>query len=105
VRVASSPIIIGLLQGPPAQFTAPCLDWSISWSKHPLIDCPCDCSLVHIGLDLPDTDSITPYRKKDFKIPDDSRILLSAGRYVKFQNIDFWKSIISILSAFPMLST
>lgn len=98
-----APIIIGLLQGPPPQFTAPCLDWSISWSKHPLIDCPSDCSLVQMGLDLPDTDSITPYKKKDFDIPDDSQILLSAGRHVKFQSLDFWKSMLSILSAFPMV--
>ena len=98
-----APIIVGLLQGPPPQFTAPCLDWSISWSKHPLIDCPCDCSLVQMGLDLPDTDSITPYKKKDFDIPEDSQILLSAGRHEKFQSVDFWKSVLSILSAFPSL--
>jgi glycosyltransferase involved in cell wall biosynthesis len=94
-------ITVGLLQGPPPQFTAPCLDWSISWSKHPLIDSPCNCSLVNIGLHLPDIDSVTPYAKRDLNIPDDSQILLSAGRYVKFQNVDFWKTIVNILSLFP----
>ena len=99
----SSPVIIGLLQGHPQQFSAPTIDWSISWSKHPLIDAPCDSSLVHIGLDLPDRNSIKPYTKKEVSIPDNSRILISAGRYVKFQNRDFWKAIINILSRYPDL--
>lgn len=98
-----SPIIVGLLQGPPPQFAAPCLDWSISWSKHPLIDSPCDCSLVKIGIDLPDMNSLSPYTKKDLNIPDDNQILLSAGRYVKFQDVDFWKAILDILCSFPKL--
>jgi len=90
--------IVGLLQGPPSQFAAPSLDWSISWSKHPLIDSPCDCSLVHIGLDLPDRISLKPYSREDLGLPQDSQILMSAGRHVKFQNPDVWKSILDILS-------
>jgi glycosyltransferase involved in cell wall biosynthesis len=96
-----APIIVGLLQGPPPQFAAPCLDWCISWSKHPLIDSPCNCSRVNIGLDLPGIDSVTPYAKKDLNISDDSQILLSAGRYVKFQNIEFWKTVLDLISKFP----
>jgi glycosyltransferase involved in cell wall biosynthesis len=96
-----APVIIGLLQGPPAQFVAPTLDWSISWSKHPLIDSPCDCSLFHLGLDLPDRDSIKHYSKDDLGIPGDCEVLMSAGRHVKFQNADFWNGILDILACFP----
>ena len=96
-----APIIVGLVQGPPPQFVAPWLDWSISWSKHPLIDSPCNCSLVKIGLDLPDVHSVKPYTKKDLGIPEDNHILLSAGRHVKFQDVDFWKVVLGILCSFP----
>lgn len=98
-----APLIIGLIQGPPPQFAAPTLDWCISWSKHPLIDAPCNCSLVHIGLDLPDRTAIRPYAKKALDIPEGSRILMSAGRYAKFQDHGFWKAISNILYRFPDL--
>lgn len=98
-----APLIVGLLQGPPQQFVSPIIDWGISWSKHPLIDSPCDSSLVHIGFDLPDRTSIKPYTKQALAIPDDSQILMSAGRHVKFQNRDFWKAILDILSRYPDL--
>lgn len=103
VSLRPAPVMVGLLQGPPPQFTAPTFDWSITWSKHPLIDAPGDASLVQLGIDLPDRDSLKPYTKKDMNMPDDSRILLSAGRYVKFQNTDFWKAILDILSRYPEL--
>jgi glycosyltransferase involved in cell wall biosynthesis len=93
-----APLIVGLIQGPPQQFAAPDMDWGISWSKHPLLDAPCNASLVHIGLDLPKRESITPYSKRDLHIPDQCRVMMSGGRHVKFQNPDFWKAILEILS-------
>jgi glycosyltransferase involved in cell wall biosynthesis len=98
-----APLIVGLIQGPPQQFASPDMDWGISWSKHPLIDTPCDGSLVRIGLDLPKRKTITPYRKSDFNIPDECRVIMSGGRYVKFENKDFWKAILEILSRYPDL--
>lgn len=98
-----APCIVGLLQGPPPQFAAPSLDWCISWSKHPLIDSPCDCSLVHLGLDLPDRSFVKPYSREDLELPQNSQILMSAGRYVKFQERVFWEAILDILSRFPNL--
>ena len=96
-----APVIIGLVQGPPPQYVSSMLDWTISWSKHPLIDSPCDCSLVKLGLDLPDRGLIKSCTRHDFSIPDSSLILMSAGRHVKFQSTDFWKSIFEIMSLHP----
>ncbi len=98
-----APLIVGLIQGPPQQFAAPDMDWGISWSKHPLFDAPCNGSLVHIGLDLPDRESIAPISRKDLNIPDEARIIMSGGRYVKFENLDFWKAVHEILLRFPDL--
>ncbi len=98
-----APLVVGLVQGPPAQFAAPSLDWCISWSRHPLIDSPCDCSLVLIGLDLPDKSSLKPYSREDLGLSRNSTILMSAGRYAKFQDRTFWEAIFAILSRFPDL--
>ncbi|HPC86415.1 MAG TPA: glycosyltransferase, partial [Smithellaceae bacterium] len=75
-------------------------DWGISWSKHPLIDAPCNVSGVHIGLDLPVRETITPYAKKDFQIPESCRVMMSGGRFFKFENVDFWKAILRLLSKY-----
>ncbi len=98
-----APLTVGLIQGPPQQFAAPDMDWGISWSKHPLIDAPCDGSLVRIGLDLPKREMIAPCSKTDLQIPDECRIIMSGGRYVKFENPEFWKSILDILSRYSDL--
>jgi hypothetical protein len=98
-----APCVVGLLQGPPPQFAAPSLDWCISWSKHPLIDSPCDCSLVNLGLDLPDRSFVKPYSREDLELPQNSQVLMSAGRYVKFQERTYWEAILDILSRFPNL--
>lgn len=98
-----APLTIGLIQGPPPQFAAPDMDWGISWSKHPLIDSPCNGSLVKIGLDLPKREMITHYSKRDLHIPDECRIIMSGGRYVKFQNPDFWQAMLETLSRYSDL--
>lgn len=98
-----APLTVGLIQGPPAQFAAPDLDWGISWSKHPLIDAPCNVSLVHIGLDLPARETVKPYAKKDFQIPEQCRVMVSGGRFFKFENMDFWKAIVRLLSKYADL--
>jgi len=98
-----APLTVGLIQGPPAQFAAPDLDWGISWSKHPLIDAPCNVSGVHIGLDLPAREAITPYAKRDFQIPEQCRVMMSGGRFFKFENVDFWKAVLRLLSKYSDL--
>lgn len=92
-----APFIVGLLQGPPAQYAAPILDWVLSWSPHPLIDAPCNGSLVHFEIELPDREKIRSATRKDFDLPEDSRILMSVGRAEKFQLIDYWVAVLEIL--------
>lgn len=96
-----APLIIGLLQGPPQQFVAPSLDHAISWSRHPLIDSPTNTSLVRLGVKLPDITSVPHTTRTEFNIPDDAVVLMSAGRYVKFQHRDFWRNLIKIMSEHP----
>ena len=92
-----APLIIGFVAGPPPQFVSHSLDWGITWTKHPLLDAPCDCSLVDLEVELPVRDNLTFYRKQQFNIPEESFVLMSGGRYTKFQEPAFWNAIIDIM--------
>lgn len=95
-----APIVVGLLQGPPPQFVAPNLDWAISWSRHPLIDSPINTSYISIGVPLPAPPD-TILDRASFSIPSNAVVLMSAGRYVKYQDRKFWFAVIELLKAHP----
>jgi glycosyltransferase involved in cell wall biosynthesis len=92
-----APLIIGLCQGPPPQFVAPSFDWSISWTKHPLIDCPTNCSLVAGGTILPTRKYSTAEAKRFMNIPEHCLVLMSCGRPEKFQDQKFLKAILEVV--------
>jgi len=96
-----APLIIGLCQGPPPQYISPSFDWSISWTKHPLIDCPSDCSLVAGGTILPQRQYSTEDAKRSMGIPAQDLVLMSCGRDAKFQDPDFWQAIVQVVQKNP----
>jgi len=96
-----APLIIGFNQGPPPQFVSPNLDWCISWTKHPLIDCPVGCSLVDLEIELPKRSDIAVYSKEEFDLPENACILFTGGRHPKFQDMEFWKMILDVLCGYP----
>ncbi len=92
-----APIMLGLLQGPPPQFISSLLDWAISWSYHPLIDSPVPTKYVKLQMELPNKNDIVLRTKQFFGLPEKSQIILSGGRYVKFQDIQYVESLLNIL--------
>lgn len=92
-----APVTIGLCYGPPAQFSPPDLDWVISATMHPLIDNPCDGSLVPIEADPPDPREALEYMRADFGIPDDAVVIVCAGRPEKLQNEAYWSALLRVL--------
>lgn len=101
ISLRPAPVTVGLVQGPPPQFAPPSLDWGIAWTKHPLIDCPANCSLVDMEEELPQRKDVVACDRREFNIPDQSCLLVSAGRHVKFQDPGFWKTMINVLAAHP----
>ncbi len=93
-----APVMIGLVQGPPPQFAAPLLDWCIAWSKHPLMDSPVGCSLVELRLPYSGPQADSAYSRNELELPEDATVLISGGRYTKFQEADYWTAIIDVLS-------
>jgi glycosyltransferase involved in cell wall biosynthesis len=98
-----APLTVGLVLGPPQQFAPFTLDWGVAWSTHPLIDCPVSCSLMEMGLELPDRDKIVPRARRELGIPDYALVLGTAGRHVKFQEPAFWRAVTELLDEHPRL--
>jgi len=96
-----APATLGLVYGPPPQFTAPGFDGSIASARHPLIDTPGPCAFVPVEVALPDRDRVEPLPRRRFDLPDDAVILLTGGRPVKFQDRSFWEAIFALLRARP----
>ena len=96
-----APLVIGLCQGPPPQYIAPSFDWSISWTRHPMIDCPTNCSMVSGAIILPDRQIDSREAKSLSGIPEDALVVMSCGRLSKFQHQDIWISILNVLRDHP----
>jgi glycosyltransferase involved in cell wall biosynthesis len=96
-----APLVIGLCQGPLPQFIAPNFNWSIAWFKSLVIDCPIDCSLVKLRLDLP----VRKYNREELKsyfgIPTESLVVMISGRPAKLQDVGFLKALINLISSHP----
>lgn len=96
-----APLVIGLVQGPPEQYAPPSLDWGIAWSLHPMLDSPVDCALTEMELDLPTREAVDARRRSELGIPEDAFVAATAGRYVKFQEPEFWRAIVEMLEEQP----
>ncbi len=90
---------IALVYGPPEQYVPPIFDWAISATIHPLIDSPCDCTLVPIEVDLPSRSAITAHPRTEFRIPDDATLVMIVGRPEKFISREYWQMLSDILLA------
>ena len=88
-----APKIVGLIQGPPGQFAHPALDWSIAWSRHPLMDSPCNSTLVELKMTGKSAEIVKPASKAELHLPDNARVLMSSGRLAKFQDRQQWQAI------------
>jgi predicted O-linked N-acetylglucosamine transferase (SPINDLY family) len=96
-----APLVVGLCQGPPPQYIAPSFDWSISWTKHPMMDCPTNCTLVDGAAALPERTIGTTEAKSKFGIPENELVVMSCGRPFKFQDQGTWISVLDALRAHP----
>lgn len=96
-----APLIIGLCQGPPPQYIAPSFNWSISWTKHPMMDCPTGCTLVNGAVTLPERKISTTEAKLRFGISGNERVMMSCGRLSKFQHQGVWVAILDMLRVHP----
>lgn len=89
--------VIGMLMANHSQYISLDMDYSIAWSKQLLIDCPIDSSVVDLRVEVKDKSSINPVGFEKLGIKPNSKIIVSAGRDVKFCNPDFWHVVNEVL--------
>jgi glycosyltransferase involved in cell wall biosynthesis len=56
---------------------------------------------VQIKLDYPQQDAGDAYSRATLGLPDEARVLMSAGRHPKFQSREFWQAIADLLAKHP----
>ena len=97
-----APVRVGFVFAAPPQFISPSFDYGISWINHIILDCPITC--LNSGVTyLPEEKTKSSYKKSDFGIPENSIVLATAGRHVKFQNKEFFTSIWEAMHNLPTL--
>ena len=94
---------LALIHGPPAQFVSNRFDCAICPTFHPAIDSPVKTFFVKVGYDFPNIKFNNNFSKSNLGILPDSLVIISCGRYPKFQNKEFWTNTIEILIDNPNL--
>jgi predicted O-linked N-acetylglucosamine transferase (SPINDLY family) len=97
-----APIRIAFVLGSPAQFIPPSFDFGITWIDRLAMDCPIPClnsGVPYVPQDKPLVNSI----RSDYNLPDDAIIIISGGRYPKFQDITLLNLIVDLMRALPNL--
>ncbi|GEM_PF-750073 len=96
IATKPAPKTVGFLLGPPEQFCYPFMDEIVGYSLHPMFDAPVKKSVyqqsTYENLKYDQTIS-----RGDIGISEDAIILVSMGRYTKFQNVEYWDAIAEIL--------
>lgn len=91
-----APVTIGFMFGPPQQFSAPLLDWSIAYDPHALMDCMSNCTRISSETELPPKDGPRVSRAK-YGIPDEAVVIVASGRFSKFLDRDYWENIAEVM--------
>ncbi len=94
-----APVVMALVAGSLPLFTSREIDWMISWFRATQVDAPGNCSLAPFETDLPE--NVEAYSKQWLQLPEDSILLLSAGRSAKFQDRCYWLTIVNLLQEYP----
>lgn len=98
-----APVTISLHQGPSPQFTWHDFDHAVSWFRTNIPDCPADCSYVPLEFEFPARGEVMPAPRAELEVPEDATLLVSGGRWPKFQNRDYWRALVELLEEHPKL--
>jgi glycosyltransferase involved in cell wall biosynthesis len=91
--------IVGLGLGPPAQFAAPGLDWVVCATRHPMMDMPCDASVVEFETTPPERPGRAD--RSALGILAKAPLMVLAGRAHKFLDRGYWSALGRILDEHP----
>ena len=94
-----APVVMAYVAGSLPLFTTRNLDWMISWFAATQVDAPGNCALVPFEVELPR--NVAAYSKESLHFPEESTLIVSAGRSAKFQDRDIWRAIVATVRKYP----
>ncbi len=87
----------GLSYSLPALSISPYYNHAIVSMRHPLLETPVDVTFVDMETELPKLEDIRPIDKSELNLPENSVVMVSSGRYNKYQNINYWQMVFRLL--------
>ncbi|MFA5216564.1 glycosyltransferase family 4 protein [Sulfuricurvum sp.] len=90
----------GFLYGPPEQFCYPFMDEVVGGTFHSLLDAPSQNNIYKQLIFDKQNMVLSTCSKQDIGLPENSIVLMSFGRYTKFQDHQFWKTIVILLKEY-----
>lgn len=103
VALRPAPVIISLHQGPSPQYTWHDFDHAVSWFRTNIPDCPADCTYVPLELEFPARGEGVTVPRAELDVPDGAVVMVSGGRWPKFQDRDYWRALVELLEEHPDL--
>jgi glycosyltransferase involved in cell wall biosynthesis len=92
-----APVIISLHQGPSPQYTWHDFDHAVSWFRTNIPDCPADCTYVPLELEFHAHGEVVAAPRAELDVPDGAVVMVSGGRWPKFQDRDYWRALVELL--------
>jgi hypothetical protein len=92
-----APVTISLHQGPSPQYTWHDFDHAVSWFRTNIPDCPADCSYVPLELEFPARGEVAAAPRAELDVPEGATLMVSGGRWPKFQDRDYWRVMVELL--------
>ncbi len=96
VATKPAPKIVGFLYGPPEQFCYPFMDEVTSPTYHTLLDTPAKNNIFKPIVYKSDIE-LKPIKRETIGLYKKNQIILSMGRYTKFQHEKYWSAIQEVL--------
>ena len=96
-RLKPAPVVISFHQASSPQFTWHTFDHSIAWFRTNIPDCPASCSFVPLEFEWPAKPQINPETRSSLDVPGGATVIVSGGRWAKFQEPNFWQVMIDLL--------
>lgn len=93
-----APVILGLGLGNALEFSlSHKFDYSLIWPQTIQVNSPVNSAIFNMEIELPKREKLNPIAKESLGIPSTAKILMSVGRYPKFQDRKHWEAVIQVL--------
>ncbi|MBN1301175.1 MAG: glycosyltransferase family 4 protein [Melioribacteraceae bacterium] len=97
-----APVLLGLVLGNALEFSiSHKFNHAIAWPQQIQMASPVDTSVFNMEVELPNKENVVTVKPDAFGVLPGQKILMSVGRFPKFQNREYWQTIVGLLTDNP----